>query len=287
LHLFAQYTLGFGKVDTVQQRILPSLTTRPENVLGQSQVSVSTFIVGGSFDITEGFGAGVRVPFTYGALGNITSDGAHTIIFGNLELFATLKKRFSPSFELFGSLAIGLPTALGTELPRTQAELAAYPADTFDRAEANRFSINQAAAAAFGYEQDQLFWSRRFGLTPAIEARWSQDKVHLEPFLKMPNLIDTHSRSVEPYRLELVFGAAGGYRALPWLDLGLRAWGSAAIARREASPVGGGALSPEVKFLFGARNSTVLYVAAVLPFVGSNVDPWYFGALRAGISGSF
>ena len=287
LHLFASYTLGFGKVDTVQQRFIPSLSTRPQNLLGQSQVSVSTFIVGGRFDVTPAFGVGARLPFSYGALGNITNDAGRAILFGNIELFATLQKKLSESLGIFGSLAVNLPSSLGTELPRTQAELSAFPADTFNRAEANRFSLNQAAAAMFGYEQDQLFWSKRFGITPAIEARWSQDKLHFEPFVKLPNLIDTHSSSVEPYRLEVVFGAAGGYRALPWLDLGLRAWGSAAIARRGASPVGAGVLSPEVKFVFGERNPTTIFVAAVLPFVGSNVDPYYFGALRAGVSGSF
>lgn len=288
LHLSLDWTLGFGKVDVVDAPTnITSLQTMPRPVLRPSQVGINAFIVGATYDVNETVSAGLRLPFTYGNLGAISFEGGHAISLGNLELFGEVRKKFSENLTGAGFLAIALPTSLGTELPKTQQELDAKLPGTFDQSEANKFSINQATAAAFGYEQDQLFWSRRLVFTPGVEGRWTSGKLHFTPFVKMPNLIDTHDVSAERYRMEFVFGAGAGYRALDWLDLGLRVWGSVAPVRRDGSPIGAGVASPEARAFFGARNEHSVYVAAILPFVGSNVDPYYFGAFRAGVSGTF
>jgi hypothetical protein len=287
LTLWLDWTLGFGKTRAVDTVRPASLMTEPRPVLVDAQVGLSTFIVGAKYAFTEDIAAGFRLPFTFGNLGSISFQGGRAITLGNLELDGSVQKKLSDSLGITGALALALPTSLGTELPNTQAELDAKPPESFDNAEANKYSINQAAAAAFGYEQDQLFWSKRIGLVPSVEARWESERLHAAPLLKMVNLFDTHGASVERYRMEIVFGAAGGYRVLGWLDVGLRVWGSAAPVRRDDSPVGAGVVSPEVRAFFGQRKSSSFYVAGVLPFVGSTVDPYYFGALRAGLSGSF
>jgi hypothetical protein len=287
LHLTFDWTLGFGKVDVVDQRANPASNQRaPTPVRTQAQVGLNTFIVGAGYDVTKDFTAGIRLPFTFGSMANIAYEGGRAIALGNLEIYGELRKKFSEHFTGAGFLAIGLPTSLGTELP-TQAELDKIPPELYNPSDANKFAINQAAAAAFGYEQDQLFWSRRLVFTPGVEGRWVSGKLHATPFVKMVNLIDTHDVSPERYRMELVFGAGAGYRALEFLDFSVRVWGSVAPVRRDGSPVGAGVVSPEARLLFGERKEHSFYVAGVLPFVGSNVDPYYFGAVRAGVAGTF
>ena len=287
LHLSLDWTLGFGKVDVVDQRAFPGSNQRaPTPTRTQAQIGMNTFIFGAGYDVTENVTAGLRLPFTFGNLANISYEGGRAIALGNLEFFGELRKKFSDNLTGAAFLAIALPTSLGTELP-TQAQLDAIPPEQYNPADANKFAVNQAAAAAFGYEQDQLFWSRRLVFTPGAEGRWTSGKLHITPFVKMANLIDTHDVSAERYRMEFVFGAGAGYRALEWLDFGARVWGSVAPVRRDGSPVGAGVASPEARVLFGARKEHSFYVAAVLPFVGSNVDPYYFGAFRAGVSGTF
>jgi hypothetical protein len=287
LHLAFDWTLGFGKVEAIEQRANVASNERAAPPMRTpAQVGLNTFIVGAAYDVTKDVTAGLRLPFTFGNLANITYEGGRAIALGNLELYVEARRKMSEHLIGAGFFSIALPSSLGTELP-PQSTLDATPPEQYNPADANKFAINQAAAAAFGYEQDQLFWSRRIGFTPGVEAQWSSGKLHAKPFVKMVNLIDTHDTSVERYRMEFVFGAGAGYRALEWLDLGLRAWGSVAPVRRDDSPVGAGVVSPEARLFFGQRKEHSFFVAGILPFVGSNVTPYYFGAVRAGVTGTF
>lgn len=287
LRVALDWTLGFGKVGAVDQGAYPDSNQRaPTPKLTDAQIAVGTWIVGARYDVTPDVTAGVRLPFSLGNLGRINYGGGHTVALGNVELSGEVRRALSTRWAGAVSLALALPTSLGTELP-TAAQLAATAPEQYDPAEANKFATNQAAAAAFGYREDALFWSKRFGLTPGVAARWTGGRLHASAFFAAPSLFDTHAASAEPYRMELVIGGGGGYAPLPWLDFGLEAWGSAAPVRRVASPVGAVVLSPEARLRFGARHENAFYVAGVLPLAGSSVDPYYFGALRAGIAGTF
>jgi len=284
LTVLIDWTLGFGKIQAVDSSVDVGTGRALPPARVDAQVGLTTFIVGAEYAFPRRISAGLRLPFTYGNFGNVVFEGGHAIAIGNVEPYVSWKKNLNKTLAIGTSFALALPSSLGTEPPE---DLSAIPPDKFDNVDANKFSLNQAAAAAFGYEQDQLFWSKRFGLTPAVYAEVTRGKFRAEPFLKIVNLIDTHNASVEPYRLEIVFGAAAHVRVIEWFDLGLRAWGSASPARRAHSPIGAGVVAPEARVLFGENKSASVYVAGVLPFVGSNVDPYYFGAFRAGISGSF
>lgn len=282
LELSAVWTLGFGKTPAVD---VPP--TRPR--LLDAQIGLNAFVIGARFEPRKEISLSSRLPFAIGNFagsGDFVYQGGHAIALGNIEI-AGAWRTTSDALALDVGLALTVPSSLGAEIPTSQAELDARGVDTFDASDALRYSLLQATAAAFGYEEDALFWSRRFGVTPSVRGAWSSGALYATPFIKVPNLIDTQATSLERYRVEIVFGSGVGARLFGWLDLGARVWGSVTPIRRKASPTGAGVIEPELRVSFGEHRASSFFVAGVLPFVGSSVDPFYFGAVRAGIAGAF
>jgi hypothetical protein len=283
----AYWTVGFGKTDVVEQKLPGTLQTEPQNILTRAGIWTQTFELAARYDFGKTLGIGARFPFTYGNVDRITYGGAHAFTIGNFELEARYTKEVSEKATVRVGMTVALPTALGTDLPATQQELDRTPGSRYNLADAYRFTINQSAAAAYGYERNDLFWSRRFAFVPHGEVVFTSGKLRLTPYLRLPIFVDTHADSVEPGRFEVVAGARATYRVTDWLEAGLRAWAYVPVARRGASPDPAGVASPELRFLFGEKRSTVLGVSGVLPFVGSLVTPDYWASVRATVSATF
>jgi hypothetical protein len=245
--------------------------------LQRARVTSYSFLLEGGIQVTEGFQIVARLPFVGGSFADRADGGI-----GSLDIGGVGRLRLGAGMQLELGLGISLPTAQGTQIP-TAAQVAngsAIIGGTYDSSNFDRFTVQRAASMARGYEDDELFQPKHLGINPKIGLLvGSEGKWHLEPWVKLDNLIAVDS--AYSFIDELIFGVTVGGYLTPEIEPVLRVWGNVPLS---GSPFDSAAVvEPQLRFHLGPVTP---YVGGILPFAGSLTSPYDFG-VRVGISGRF
>jgi hypothetical protein len=269
---------GLGKTP-IAYHVLPgaSSATVPDNVVGPGRINTESFIIGGEYELTHNIGIGARLPFTFG---NFTPPGQNSraaTALGSLEVEGAYTLHLNEQMKLVYALGMSLPTAQGDEVP-AQEELDKIRGP-IDQGNYDRFSVNHAASASRAFEESALFEPKRLGFIPKVMFDYNANKIMIQPYIKMENLISTVSGAEHSYIGELILGAFLGYRVHQYFDTGVRVWTNVAFA-------GGGdtvaAVEPQIR---GHIGNVMPILGGVIPFAGLT-DP-QFGGIRLALAARF
>lgn len=242
--------------------------------------NVQSFILGGGVEVIDHVEVGARLPFTFAGFSPDGSPGRSATSFGNLELEGAYGGRVAPGLRLYGSLGVALPTSQGTEVP---SDLSNANVTAVDQSAYDRWSLNRAAAAARGYEDNALFEPNRFGIIPRVGLLYRNHGLSLEPYLKLENLIGTSSTLSNGYVGELVGGLRVGYWVHKEFEVALRGWANVGFAGADEDKKTTVAIEPQVVLRFGPVRP---YVGVIVPFTGPPSDESFVG-IRLGVDVAF
>jgi hypothetical protein len=263
--------LGWGRVPFALQNLpqagQPSVTyTRSDGVSS----NVQSIIMAGSMDVVEHVGVGARLPLTFAGFSPNGTAGRSTTSFGNLELEGEYSQHVAPRLRLIGSLGLALPTAQGTELP----DLNQTPAQQVDTTSYDRYSLNRAAAAARGFEDNALFEPNRLGIVPKVALAYSLHGVSIEPYVKVENLIGTSTALAAPYVGEVVAAARVGYWVQHLFELSFKGLVNIGFAGTDDDKKVAVALEPDVVLRFGPVRP---YAGVIVPVAGPPSENGFVG----------
>jgi hypothetical protein len=273
--------LGWGKVPFAVQN-LPTTGT-PAITYSRSDATpsdVQSFVLGGQFEATEHFGAGVRMPFMLGTFSPVGSAARSTTSFGNVELEGELTTSVGTNTKLVGALGVALPTGQGEEIPTTLVDVAA---SSVNSAAYDRFSLARAAALARGYEANALFEPGRLGVIPQLSLVYQGERFGFEPYVKVENLIRTASALEAPYVGEIVAALRAGYRLQSHVEVAVRGWVNVGFAGTPDDRGTTVAVEPDLLLSFGHVRA---YGGFVVPLAGAPEEAGFFGA-RLGLVAAF
>jgi hypothetical protein len=279
-HLGVDMVVGAASTNTLNESAPPGSTGELTGAASLSRVRVTSysFLLDGGIKVTDGFEVLARLPFAGGSFIDRADAGI-----GSLEIAGVGKLKLADGLHLELGLGISLPTAQGAQLP-TAAQIAngtAISAGAYDSSNYDRFTVQRAASMARGYEDDELFEPQHFGINPRLRLIvGSEGKWHLDPWVKLDNLIAVNS--TYSFIDELVFGVNVGGFLLPEIEPVLRVWGNVPLA---GSPFDSAVavVEPQIRFHLGPVTP---YVGGILPIAGPLTSPYDFG-VRVGISGRF
>ncbi len=258
---------------------------------GATQIApTASFLIGASYRLAKRWEVGLRFGVSSAEtngprspiVGTRDPDSFKQIATGGLEL------GIAPHFQPVAGLIV--PVGLALTIPTGMGDLFA----TVDnKAELAQAMVNEAAAAARGWEDRGLFSRDRFGVTPSAEASWEKPfgmgVLALEARTKLEILIKTGGREPDPPTGNQSTGVVNGV-AFNWvlgggaffrmfdglLEPGLRLWGGVSTPTDEVGTIdnGGGVFvaEPNVKtrVAFNADKTLGLdaRVAITLPVAG-------------------
>lgn len=268
------FVAGFGKTVAADQIPPGSANINPVNHLSADPVTTDSFVASFGYELTKHIGFGFRIPLVMGSINPDGYQARFISAFGNLELEGEYSVEVARDLQLVASLGLALPTAQGTEVPATNADLAKT---TFDQTSYDRFVLDYAAAASRGFEENALFFANRFGIVPKIALEWHKGGWRLEPYVKVENMISTSSSNTDKYIGELVIGARAAYLVGKYFEPGVRLWTTIVLTPAD-QPVA--VVEPELRFHYGIVTP---YIGGILPFAGPLAkDPSQFAGLRLG-----
>jgi hypothetical protein len=242
--------------------------------------NVQSFILGGSVEVVEHVEVGARLPFTFAGFSPDGTAGRSATSFGNLEVEGEYGSRVAQGLRLSGSLGLALPTAQGTEVP---PDLANAVATQVDQSGYDRWSLNRAAAAARGYEDNALFEPHRLGIIPKVGLLYRTHGLSIEPYVKLENLVSTSSSLTNSYVGELVGGLRVGYWVHKEFEVALRGWVNVGYAGADDDKKTTVAIEPQAVLRFGPVRP---YLGVIIPFTGPPSDGGFVG-LRLGVAVAF
>ncbi len=230
-------------------------------------MSVVSFILSGSYQLTPVWGVRLRVPFATGKITEPPAAGYNAAAFGNVELAGSYRLELSERVRLPIELALTPPTASGVRFSQ--------PDEMGSR---RSYRVNTAAQVTRGLEEDALFAPHRFGIVPKATIQYLGDSFTAAAYTKVPMLIRAGGEDPRPpppgmpdynIRSAVIQWLVGGEIHFGLLenklDLGTRAW--TALLSNEYIDVLATALVPPTKFQF-----------VLEPQVRA-----FFGPVRAGI----
>jgi len=272
--------LGWGKVPFAVLNSPTGAQPVPNYTYDEKVPSnVQSFILGGGVEVAEHIEVGARLPFTFAGFSPDGSPGRSATSFGNLELEGAYGGRVAQGLRLTGSLGIALPTSAGTEVPPDLNALAT----SVDQSAYDRWSLNRAAAAARGYEDNALFEPHRLGIIPKVGLLYRTHGLSLEPYLKIENLVATSSSLTNSYVGELVGGLRVGYWVHKEFEIALRGWVNVGYAGADDDKKTTVAIEPQAVLRFGPVRP---YLGVIIPFTGPPGDGGFVG-LRLGVDVAF
>jgi hypothetical protein len=268
INLFIDGVFGFGDVPALNPQPPTTLGVQPTNTLENTHVASDSYILGGSYKLTESFQLGARIPIVHAAFGpeNLEDQRGSTTL-GNLEIWAAYEKKLTKQLAIIPELGVALPTAPGDELP-SGADVAANPAANYDNNSLDRFSALQAASAARGLEESALFESHRFGIVPKLELEYKAHKLTIAPYVKWENMFSTTKDAEKSYLGEIVGGFLVSYRVVKFLDVGVRAWISAAFDKEDHQSNELIVVEPQLRAHVGPIHPTVGLLLPIVPTSG-------------------
>jgi hypothetical protein len=278
---FGDFVMGSARTNVVTGVVPPSTTAGiyGTTTTGTARVTDYSLIVGGGLWVTPCFGLGMRIPIEGGTLfANPTrQDGG----VGNFELSASGIVKLSDLLNLELALGITLPTAGGTQIPPSAAQVPVVQG-AIDQSGYDRYSVQRAISMSRGYEDDELFQVNHFGINPKIGLRiGTAGKWNVTPWIKLDDLIATNKSY--SYIGEFLYGLNLGGYILPQVEPVLRIWANAPLTGADWSGVVA-VLEPQIRFHIG--DSVTPYVGGVLPIAGPIANPFAYG-VRVGIAARF
>ena len=144
--------------------------------------------------------------------------------------------------------------------------------------------VHRILLAARRRSAQALFWPHRVGIVPKLNLTLQSGNLTLDPYVKLPVMIDAHTDSDERVRLEVVAGARLAYGVTSWLQPGVRVWATVPLVAQSGTRDPVAVVEPQLRFHAG--NTFGITVAGILPFAGALVDPYTFG-LRATATAAF
>jgi hypothetical protein len=266
------FVLGWGRVPFAVQNLpmpgAPGVTyTRDDGV----NSNVQSILLQGSMEVVEHVGIGARIPLTFAGFSPNGSAGRSTASFGNLELEGEYGMHVAHRIRLVGSLGVALPTAQGTELPDTLEQV---PAQQVDTTSYDRYSLNRAAAAARGFEDNALFEPNRLGIVPKFGLEYRLRGLSVEPYVKVENLIGTSTSLAAPYVGEIVVAARVGYWVQNRFELALKGVLNGGFAGTAEDKKVAVAIEPSVVLRFGPVRP---YAGVIVPLAGPPSENGFVG----------
>ncbi len=266
------FVLGWGRVPFAVQNLpapgTPGVTyTRDDGVSS----NVQSILLQASMDVVEHVGIGARLPLTFAGFSPNGSAGRSTTTFGNLELEGEYGMHVAHRLRLVGSLGLDLPTAQGTEIPPTLNQV---PAQQVDTTSYDRYSLNRAAAAARGFEDNALFAPNRLGIVPKVALVYRLRGLSVEPYVKVENLIGTSSSLAAPYVGDVVVAARVGYWVQNRFELVLRGVLDAGFAGTDEDKKVAVAIEPGFVLRFGPVRP---YAGVIVPLAGPPSENGFVG----------
>jgi hypothetical protein len=261
----ADIVFGFGKTGT---------TTGPDAV----EMSVVSFLLGGSYQVTPDIGVRLRIPFATGKITHVGNEpsgfeqlgeGYNSTAFGNIELAGNYTLHLAPTTKLPLELALAVPTASGDRFPPPE-----------DQARGRHYRINAAAQAGRGFEEDALFAPHRFGIVPKGSIVHRSGAIDTGAFVKVPILIkagggDPPTRigqagfALNSTVIEAVIGADFHYGFVDnKIDVGARAWTTILSNDFYDILYPGGTVTPPSKVQFVFEPQVRVHVASVQATIG-------------------
>jgi hypothetical protein len=241
--------------------------------------NVQSFILGGGMEVVDHVEVGARLPFTFAGFSPDGTPGRSATSFGNLELEGAYGGRVAQGLRLTGSLGLALPTSAGNEIPTNLNAVAT----SVDQSGYDRWSLNRAAAAARGYEDNALFEPHRLGIIPKVGLLYRNHGLSLEPYLKLENLVSTSSSLTNSYVGELVGGLRVGYWVHKEFEVALRGWVNVGYAGGDEDKKTTVAIEPQAVLRFGPVRP---YLGVIIPFTGPPNDGGFVG-VRLGVDVAF
>jgi hypothetical protein len=273
------FVAGFGETTAATQIPPGSANVNPLNVVGSAPVGADSFIFSLGYEPIKHLGFGVRVPVATGSIDPAGYQSRYIADIGNVELEGEYSADVAKATALVLSLGLALPTASGSEVPATTAGLRGQP---FDQSAYDRFTIDYAAAASRGFEENALFFADRFGIVPKLALEYHPGALRLEPYAKLENMISTTSDTTARYIGELVVGARAAYLVGKYFEPGVRLWTTIVLTPADQAVA---VIEPEVRLHFGLVTP---YVGGIIPFAGPLAhSPTEFGGVRVGASLAF
>jgi hypothetical protein len=272
IKLNVDFVLGFGShVDVVNQTFPPSFGPVQSASIDSAKVTTYSFIAGAGYELAKGFELGARLPFGWGSIQSNENRG--TGVVGNLEVEGAYEYELNERMELEFALGIALPTAQGTETPDSP-DAVPVVAGAVNTAEFDRFAVQKATAGARGYEDNALYEPDHVGFIPSAKLEYhdAEHKWHVDPWLKIENLIATKSGLAHGYTGELVLGVNGGYRAAEHFEPTLRLWTNVPMAGADFTAVA--VAEPQLRFPFADFTPAL---GVILPFAGPLTSPYNVG----------
>ncbi|HKY36180.1 MAG TPA: hypothetical protein VJN18_09590 [Polyangiaceae bacterium] len=139
--LFGQIVIGFGKMPENNPAYAPSV----------EKATAIGFQVGGRYDITPAFSAGLRIPITTASVRQLNGKSLGVTAFGAPELMGEYRISLSKLTTIPIGFGVGIPVAQGN--PDSTDD-----ADTTGR---NKAVVNGVADATLGWRDGELFQPKR------------------------------------------------------------------------------------------------------------------------------
>lgn len=271
--------IGFGEVTAITQAapVFPAVVGTTQ--LQEADVVSTSFIVGASYQLVEGFGLGLRVPLALGGFESPELAARSAVALGNIELEAEYEVELAPGLQLIAALGVALPTSGGEELPESETlETTPVPANPSEWDDYDAYTILHAAELSRGLEENALFESGHLGIVPKLGLDYETGAFGLQVYVKLENLIDT-ARETHGYIGELVFGAAAGYAITDAFEIATRVWANVSGDGETQAA----AAEPLLELHLGPIDALA---GAILPIAGELIELHYVG-VRAGVSAHF
>ncbi|HSQ67591.1 MAG TPA: hypothetical protein VLM85_30485 [Polyangiaceae bacterium] len=256
-----ELVVGTGQVDALNPASAPfSGQLRYERQ--PTDVTAAGIVLSGLYDLTPHFAVGVRLPLALAELRPEVDAKRSTANLGNVELEAELKTEASKGVELFAGLGLALPTSLGDELPSEQT--LAGSQEGIDPVAADKYSVNKAVAAAYGYENNALWLAGYLGVVPLVGAKLRFGRLRIEPYAKAEMMFSVRPEAQERAIVEIDAGGRVAVSVTRWLDLGARAWGSFTVTDHEGD-LNIGVIEPELRV---GQEGWRVTAGVLVPFAG-------------------
>jgi hypothetical protein len=272
--------LGWGRVPFAVQNLPTTGTQAITYSRGDEPSDVQSFVVGGSVVLAKNVDIGARVPLTFGTISPGVSAARSATAFGNVELVGRYARPIGDTLEADADLGVALPTAQGQVIP---ADLSGVDSHLVDFGAYDRFSISRGAAAARGFEDNELFAPMRVGIVPKLAFGYRGANWAIEPYVKVVNLIGTSSSLEAPYVSAVVPALRVAFRAPHPLELAVRGWAAVGFAGTDEDRRTTAAIEPDVALASGILRA---YGGVLVPLAGPPEQAGFLAA-RFGLSGVF
>ena len=274
LTLSLDIVVGFGNVTALNTATNVATGVGTVTTKSDTRVTSDSYVLGAEYWTTDNARLGLRLPLAHASYDPTGLDQRHTSgALGDIELALSYWKPLTPNASVTPSIAVALPTSSGNELPPAVDVNDKLPVDQVPAYD--RHATLNAASAARGFEENQLFADKRLGVVPRIglDLRVAP-RLLVSPFIKNDNLIGIVGSLAHGYVGDVVGGAAAAYSLAEWVDVALRAWVSFTYAGwPDLDSKVLAVAEPQLRFHLGVLQPTVGLLVPFAPIGAHDLPP--------------